>query len=144
MKRFGFLAIFSVLLLTGCGGPQNSGSTDGAYDVDLTVLDSNMVFAQVSDMYNNPDSYVGKTVKASGTFGYYQNPDTQTEYFAVLIQDATACCAQGIEFLLKGNPKYPADYPEPQTEITVTGVFNYYEELGNTYCQLKEATLETA
>ena len=38
------------------------------------------------------------TVRAAGPFSYFKNPDTQNEYFAVLIADITACCAQGIEF----------------------------------------------
>ena len=77
--------------------------------VDLTVLDSNMVYAMVYDMVNCPESYEGQTVRAKGTFAHteYNGKD----YFAVLIADATACCSQGMEFVLKGSYVYPMIIP---------------------------------
>lgn len=112
------------------------------FDVDLTELSSSMVYAEVYDMVYNPDDYVGKTVRAKGPFSYFKDEATGKEYFAVLISDATACCSQGIEFVLDGDYTYPQDYPAVDTEITVNGVFNYYKENGFTYCQLTGATLE--
>lgn len=47
-------------------------SADGA-EVDLTVLSSTMVYAEVYNMlYNDPESYLGKTVRARGEFSIYQ------------------------------------------------------------------------
>lgn len=112
-------------------------------DIDLTQLSSSMVYAQVYDMVNNGNDYLGKTVKAKGPFAYYKDEQNGNEYFAVIISDATACCAQGIEFVLDGEYTYPDDYPELETEITVTGIFNYYKEDYNTYCQLLNAQLYT-
>ena len=62
-------------------------------------------------------------------------------FFAVLISDATACCSQGIEFVLDGDYSYPDDYPLLGTNITVTGNFNYYKEGESTYCQLLNANM---
>ena len=45
-------------------------------DVDLTVLESNMVYAQVFDMVTNPDAYTGRNVRAKGPFAYYQDEET--------------------------------------------------------------------
>ena len=115
----------------------------GEYDVDLTALDSNMVYAQVYDMVFGETDYNGKTVRAKGIFDYYQDPDTKKEYFAVIISDATACCAQGIEFVLAGDYQYPDDYPEIGSEIVIHGVFNTYEDDTGAYVQLKDAVLET-
>lgn len=112
------------------------------FDVDLTAMSSSMVYAQVSDMITNPDSYKGKSVRAKGPFSYLKDNQTGNEYFAVIISDATACCSQGIEFVLEGNKQYPKDYPAVDTEITVTGTFNYYYEGQNIYCQLLDAKLE--
>ncbi|MBR3629153.1 MAG: hypothetical protein IKN55_01595 [Oscillospiraceae bacterium] len=111
-------------------------------DVDLTVLESTMVYAQVFDMVSNPDAYTGRNIRARGPFAYYKDESTGKEYFAVLISDATACCAQGVEFVLDGDPVYPDDYPEAGTEITVSGVFHSYEENGTTYVQLLHASIE--
>ncbi len=111
------------------------------YDVDLTVLDSNLCYAQVYDMVYNPDMYLGKSVRMRGNMAYFKDENTGQEYFAVLIQDALQCCSQGIEFKLTGEHKYPDDYPELGTIITVTGTFNSYEEDGMGYIQLIDAEM---
>jgi hypothetical protein len=109
--------------------------------VDLTQLSPSMVYAQVYDMTYNPDRYTGKTIIAKGQFTYYQDPNTQNEYFAVLISDAAACCSQGIEFVLDGDYTYPDDYPALDETITVTGTYNSYKEEYNTYVQLLNAKI---
>ena len=121
-------------------------SADGA-EVDLTVLSSTMVYAEVYNMlYNDPAHYLGKTVKARGTFSIYQlvtdgvlQPDPVS--YACIISDAAACCAEGMEFVLEGDLTYPDDYPELGTEITVVGEFQAYEENGMTGYHLINARL---
>ena len=115
--------------------------SNGDIDVDLTVLDSNIVYAQVYDMLNNSGNYLGQKVKAHGTFAYTTDPSTGKEYFAVFIADASACCQQGLEFVWEGDHKYPDDYPEIGAEITVTGEFDTYTEGSYEYCQLKNAQM---
>ena len=110
-------------------------------DIDLTKLDSNMIYAQVYDMVYNGDNYLGKKVKVKGPFSYFKEDDGR-EFFAVLVSDATACCSQGIEFVLAGEHKYPADYPAIGQTITVTGEFSYYKEDYAVYCQLLNAEME--
>ncbi len=149
----GALLMTSLLTLTACGNADASSSyapkpVDGerdGFDIDLTNMSSDMVYAQVYDMIFNGDTYVGKTVKARGQFSYYQEVDGR-EFYAVLVNDAAACCSQGIEFILDGEYTYPDDYPAIGTEITVTGTFNYYTEDFYTYCQLlgAEMTVEDA
>jgi hypothetical protein len=153
-KRCAFISLLIAASLCSCGAQENKGSTDNAaaaneetaaksgYDVDLTQLNSSMVYAQVYDMVANPDNYMGQRVRAKGPFSYFKDEQTGNEYFAVLISDATACCSQGIEFVLDGDHKYPEDYPALETEITVSGEFNYYKEGVNTYCQLINAQIE--
>ena len=127
------------------GNSQASVSSgDGASeefvpDVDLTALSSTMVYSEVYNMMTAPSDYIGKNVKMKGAFSYYQDPNTGNEYYACIIQDATACCAQGIEFVLAGDHKYPDDYPEMNSEITVAGVFDTYMEGEYMYCTLKNA-----
>ncbi|MDD7518203.1 hypothetical protein [Ruminococcus flavefaciens] len=121
---------------------ENSPSSESGFDVDLTELNSSMVYAQVYDMVANPDDYMGKSIRVKGPFSYFKDSQTGNEYFAVLVSDATACCSQGIEFVLDGDPKYPDDYPKLDTNITVSGEFNYYKEGVNIYCQLLHAEIE--
>lgn len=125
-------------------GQASVSSGDGASeefvpDVDLTALSSTMVYSEVYNMMTAPSDYIGKNVKMKGAFSYYQDPNTGNEYYACIIQDATACCAQGIEFVLAGDHKYPDDYPEMNSEITVAGVFDTYMEGEYMYCTLKNA-----
>lgn len=114
---------------------------DYTAEVDLTVLNSNMVYSTVYNMVNSSEDYLDKTVKASGTFDVYTDPNTGQMYYACLIADAAACCSQGLEFSWKGDHKYPQDYPQVGDPITVGGVFETYEEDGVRYCRLKDAQL---
>ncbi|WP_294487537.1 hypothetical protein [uncultured Ruminococcus sp.] len=116
---------------------------NGDIDIDLTGLNPNMLYAQVYEMTADPEKYVGKTVRASGTFAYTTDPESGNEFFAVFIADAAACCSQGLEFRRAGEFSYPADYPEIGAPIVVTGTFNTYKEGVFTYCELADATMET-
>jgi len=108
-------------------------------DIDLTSLPSTMVYSEVYHMMVKPEDYIGKTVKMSGAFNYFQDEATGNEYFACVIQDATACCAQGIEFILSGDYSYPEDYPETGDEICIVGTFDTYTEGNYRYCTLRDA-----
>jgi hypothetical protein len=125
----------------GSKAPAETEASGKEVDIDLTKLDANMLYAQISDMVNNSGSYEGKMVRVGGQFAYYQD-DIGREYFAALVSDATACCSQGIEFVLDGEHKYPDDYPQVGDNIIVTGEFGSYEEDGYTYCQLKHADVK--
>ena len=116
-------------------------SADGI-DVDLTKLSSTMVYSEVYNTMVSPDNYTGKTLKMNGAFAYYEDPETKKQYFACIIADATACCSQGLEFILTGDHTYPNDCPELGSEIMVTGTFEIYTESGFQYCRLKDATIE--
>ena len=115
---------------------------DPNVDVDLTALSSTAVYAEVYNMLTNPDDYIGKTVKMRGSFAMYHDEETDMYYFACIVADATACCSQGIEFVLAGEHTYPDDYPALSDEITVVGTFSTYYEGENMYCTLKDAVLE--
>ena len=128
-------------------GSEPSQPSAGKVDVDLTVLSSTMVYSEVYNMlYFYPEDYYGKTVKANGIFAIYQmvvdgvtQPDPVA--YACIIADATACCAEGMEFVLEGDYTYPDDYPELGAEITVIGEFQPYEENGVTWYHLVNARL---
>ncbi|MBO4899518.1 MAG: hypothetical protein J5509_04445 [Lachnospiraceae bacterium] len=113
-------------------------STEGI-DIDLTMLSSTMVYSEVYDMMLNPEAYIGKTIRMSGTFSSFYDETLDKHYFACIIQDATACCAQGIEFELTDDYSYPDDYPEDYDLITVTGVFDTYMEGESMYVTLRNA-----
>ena len=151
--------ILCVLLITltlvpfaACGGEntaQKPAAEDAegtaAVDIDLTALSGIMVYSEVNSMISFPDKYIGKTVKMQGQFTIYQATDENGAFipdkmfFACMIADATACCAQGLEFAFAGRPVYPDEYPELGAEITVVGTFEWYEEDGCRYYRLGNA-----
>lgn len=120
--------------------PMNTDKAD--VDIDLTMLSSTMVYAEVYNMMVSPSEYIGKSVKMNGQVALYQGVDetgAQIEgqiCFACIITDAAACCSQGIEFVLADN----ASYPELGSQITVTGRFQTYEKNGYVSCHLVDAT----
>ena len=163
--------ILTLILLAGCGTNQAAGGTetvvppasetetepagaeaeaadkvgsDGAIDVDLTVMSATMVYSEVYNMMLQPDEFTGKTIKMDGIFSFYHDDTTGKDYYACVVQDATACCAQGIEFELAGNFKYPDDYPGNGDRICVIGEFDTYHEGGYTYGVLRNARLENS
>ncbi len=110
-------------------------------DVDLTVLSATLVYSEVYNMMIVPEEYIGKTIKMKGPFSVYHDDYANKDYFACIIQDATACCAQGMEFAPTDDYTYPDDFPAVDEEICVVGVFDTYEEGGCTYCTLRDATI---
>lgn len=150
MKKIISLILICVLMYTLCAcgkSPDETPSTETdaqsvSVDVDLTKLSSTMVYSEVYNMMVTPDNYIGKTVRMRGQFALYENTQSGEIYFACIIADATACCSQGLEFVLEGTHAYPQDYPELGTEITITGEFGTYEEDGYLYCHLTDAKME--
>lgn len=104
-------------------------------DVDLTQMSSTMVYSEVYNMMMEPDAYIGKTVRMYGPA--VSSTVGNITYYAVIIEDATACCAQGLEYLLQEGQEYPTDYDY----ATVTGEFETYQEGQYLYCRLKNATI---
>ncbi len=110
-------------------------------EVDLTVMSSGTVYSIVYDMMMHPDNYVGKVVKMRGIFDTAYDEASGIRYYACVIQDATQCCAQGIEFELENPGTYPDDFPEVGQECTVVGVFDTYMEGEYRYATLRHSNM---
>lgn len=162
MKKIILLLLIVVMFLCGCNtdnsksdpteaiassksDPQQTNSEkskgENGIDIDLTTMSSTMVYSQVSDIMYKPEQYIGQTIKIKGTFAVYEDEKTGNRYYSVLINDATACCQNGMEFVPNEELKYPDDFPELDTEITVTGTINTYDEDGFTYLHLESYSM---
>ena len=165
-------ALSAALVLAGCGGkapaPSSSASSApsssstplpqeprpepesqaGAVDVDLTTLSSTMVFAEVSSLVYDPIPYLGQRVRMEGIFSVDHaytmegEVDLSQNYFYCIIEDALACCAQGLEFSLAGDYAYPEDYPAEGDTIRVVGTVEFFEVNGFRHLRLGDAVLE--
>lgn len=126
--------------------PERSENDTIDVDYNLTNMSSDMIYAIVYQMMVDPDAYVGKTFRMEGIYYVVYYEPTSKYYHYCVIQDALACCAQGIEFVWgDGNHIYPDEYPEENAKIVVKGIFETYREDGDDdylYCRLKDATLE--
>ena len=122
--------------------PQETASPEPVtVDLDLSVLSGTVVYAQVYNMMNDPGPYLGKIIKVAGYYDAFESTERDIVYHACVIPDATACCQAGIEFVLAGEHAWPEDYPEPTTEITVTGRLEEYDEDGVPYLHLVDAEM---
>ena len=108
-----------MLTLTLCALLCLTARAEGPVDLDLTKFSGTVVYSQVYDMMMEPETYLGQRVRVEGSLSYYKD-SAGNEYFAALIADATACCAQGIEFVWAGEHASPQDYPPLGTDVTVT------------------------
>lgn len=91
--------------------------------VDLTGLSQTMAFAELAAMTFSPEDYLGKTVRMQGKLAVYPaNPSLGVDYFyTVVMEDATACCQQGLEFVWDGP------MPAEGTQLVVTGRYEAYD-----------------
>lgn len=145
-------------LVTGCAhkevsapvSPASSASVPtspavNAINYDLTGMGSDMVYATVFQLMQNPQKYIGKTFKIKGIYYPSYCEATGQYYHYCIIEDATACCAQGLEFIWEdGSHSFPDDYPPKGAEIIVTGIYETYQEDTDPtlYCRLNQAKLE--
>ncbi len=118
------------------------GEPEEGIDIDLTVMSGTMVYSEVYNMMNEPEKYIGKSVKMQGAFAVYEDEFNGENVYACIVKDAAACCATGIEFIREGEHTYPDDYPKNGNEIVVRGVFDVYEDGDYKYCTLKNADMQ--
>lgn len=136
MRRIKIILLSIVLISAASCTPVKSD-----VDVDLSKMSATAIYSEVYNMITVPEDYIGKTVRMRGSFSSYYSPDTDRIYCYCVIPDATACCEQGIEFVLAGDHIYPDDYPDEGETITVKGIFEIYKEGKIEYCNLAEAEL---
>ena len=137
-----FILCLVCTMITGCAKKEGNAKSQSvaaqgkAVDVDLSALSSTMAYAEVSNIMKKPKDYVGKIIKINGPYFVVNDDEKNVCYHYVIVEDVTACCMSGMEFIWKGDHEYPKDYPNENEKIEVTGVFESYDELGYTYFYL--------
>ena len=76
--------------------PDSQEAPAVSVDVDLTTLSSTMVYAEVFNMMMSPDDYIGRTIRMTGIFTVYQDPETKQVYCGVIVEDAHRLLRPGI------------------------------------------------
>ena len=115
-----------------------------AVDVDLTKMGPTMLFAAVYDIRSNPARYLGKAVKMTGRFAIIQGTDAQGQpdpdkiFYNCVIPQAQS----SLEFDVADELFYPEDFPDLESMITVSGVYESYEDNGKTYYRVGKSQIE--
>ena len=112
---------FAGLCFISCGDPVDDpeNTQESTADVDLAALTPADQYAKSLEISQDFDSYVGKTVRVSGTY------QEQTYHF-IIIYDGT-CCTNYFEFLYSGT------MPAVGDAIELTGTFGYYSDSAGSY-----------
>ena len=128
-----------IILITGCSknkaapvqkAPSEPASTPAPkIDYDLSNMGYNMLSGITFEMLIEPEKYVDKTVKISGQF--YTEVEEGIRYYSVIIWDATLCCPAGMDFIPPESMQFPDDFPEQESQITVTGILRENAKDGN-------------
>ena len=112
------------------------------YDIDLSRMSSTMVYGQVNQMVMYPQKYIGKHIRMKGIFSSYYDEELERRFYGCVIQDALACCSQGLAFEVAIPRRYPKEYPAEGDLITVEGDFDYEkDEGGGGFPIIRKATL---
>ena len=133
----------NIVISSVSSSKNNDYPTYDKIDVDLTTMNANMVYSEVYNMIYYPSSYKGKIVKVEGPFRPYESTNPDYCYPAILVQDAAACCGNGLEFLLYGVPRCKMQggngYPVYNEQATIVGRFETYVEGTYVFVHLVDA-----
>jgi len=107
---------------------KKDGSSESANTIEIK---EKMFVAQVSDVYNNPDDYFGKTIKLEGILKkeqYYQDEDP----YCFVIRYGPNCCGYdgNVGFEIRWDEENAQQYPEAESWVEAIGVLKSYEEDG--------------
>jgi hypothetical protein len=146
MKKKIFCMIFiTVIIITGCtqdeqlplGSPGDLNWTinNNTIDIDLTAFSTTMAYSVMTDVFTNPDEYIGKVFKTNGVYEPYFFEATGREHSLITVEGPPGCCPKLLEV------KWDGEFPEDFAEVQVTGVFGIYEEAGYVLPYLQVDTL---
>ena len=131
-----------IFIFTGCGNYTTSKKTSKKkIDYDLVKMDKDEVYATVYQLMAEPKTYLGKTFRMKGQYYSSYDEASKKTYHFCIIKDATACCAQGLEFECKDKK---VKYPKEESQVEVVGTFETYQIDGdnNKYCRLANAVIK--
>ncbi|MCL2053714.1 MAG: hypothetical protein FWG90_04620 [Oscillospiraceae bacterium] len=128
----GAVAAVAVIALIIVSIANQSGGTRDVKggDVDLTPLSVTMLYAEINNIYQNADRYLGHNIKMKGPYYTIYDEQSNKQYHYIIAEVADDCCIQGFEFIINGEP--PADFPAIYEEIELSGTFQSYENAGQT------------
>ena len=129
------LTFFSIFAIS-CS--NDAGDSD--VDVDLSKLSTTMAQAEYENIVSNSGKYIGKTIRAAGTYYDTYNSTGENFHYIIIIQ-GDECCQLGFEFKREGEYSAPDDYPAISSPIEVTGILSRGDDRGFPYLYLASAEI---
>lgn len=108
---------------TGTQNGTTSVDTTKPVDYDLTNMNKDMVYALIFQLMDDPTPYVGKTFRMIGPYQSMYYDAAKRDYHYCIVEDALACCTQGLEFDLVNTQQ---TYPQDGEEIILEGTIETY------------------
>lgn len=106
-------------------------------DLDVTGFSITIVYALLENMVQNPDDYIGKTVKITGNMSTWKD-SAGDDVYCLTIWDQTQCCSAEIRIKFDYEKVDKSSIPSPGEDYTVIGIFDsefdgetYYSYLWN-------------
>jgi hypothetical protein len=113
--------------LSGCSqSPVEEAIAASDVDIDFSTMTAEAIGKEFYKMKTEPDTYVGKTVRAKGPYLAIFDEEVGRYCHLIFYEDAAGCCQEYMEFMWSGDRVYPDDYPEEGTIVELVGVFDYY------------------
>lgn len=100
-------------------------------DIDTTGLNKNMLTAQMQSISQDPEKYLGQTIRLTATYQKQESNSADKPFynFAFGYDDTGCCAAWGIEFYGDDVP----DNIEAFAAISMVGKISQYDEDGKMY-----------
>ncbi len=122
------ILIFALLMMifTACSSTSTSEvetqkETEEVKSYDLTQMSSTMVYSQIFDLVTDPNKYLNSNFTVQGSLLNSEDANTGEMFYALLIVDATSCCAQGLELSFPEDMELP-EMPMGATIVGTIGV----------------------
>jgi len=120
------ITVVTVLFLGNCSSKNKSDSSND----NIVEIKEKMFIAQVMDVYNNAEDYLGKTIKLEGLFKE-ENSDEGNQYCFVLRYGPGCCGFDGnAGFEIRWDKSRAKPYPKVDSWIETIGVLKQYREDG--------------
>lgn len=143
MKGVRFTLFLIVFVFMAVSSFANDSGKPKKIHVDLTKMSGTVVYAMVYQMVTEPLKFKGKHIKMKGFFSSYYDEEIERRFYGCVIQDALACCSQGLAFELSKPRQYPKEYPAEGEKITIEGDFDYEkDEGGGGFPIIRNATMQ--
>ncbi len=93
-------------------------------DYDLRTMSETMVYSHIFDLMLNPTEYENTRFIINGSLEEKLDLNTGETFYVIFIEDAAACCVQGLEVVFPEDVSIPIFLPQT---VNLQGTIGVYE-----------------